>query len=587
MSVATFLLVSLFVVTAIESATCPSDGKNCNLVFQSNAFKDFNLSQKCGLFVFFIAPQVLTLDPTVQLNTPVRIYCPKSCSASCSQSPTTVPAQKFTTTATSFKLTAAPFRKTSVQDSTFKTLMAQTRFSSSASNGLSRYEKYNATRTQIKAHNSLYAQNKSKFKMAVNKFSVATENEMPALKLLLPDITFTTVEPMSPRKRRQTVNETVDWRSWLTPILDQGTCGACWAFSLIGMLEGFFALRNVSTPCLAVQQLISCNTAVDSTYRVANRGCNGGYFQAIQDFLSQVAASYLQSTGLRSASAIPFVGSEPTCSATRFSASAPKILSFDTGYLSNVTSIVAINKLEQRVRRGPVAVGMAVSTDLYSYESGIYDGPCGNTINHAVVLVGFTSTYWIIRNSWGSNWGENGYIRILRTPGFDRCKLYSYWAQASVVGSYDNATQGPVGLPGHNYIVNDTLGATESSTSSSKECCGGECCDSEEDEDCDEEDYEAGYFQLQMPSSSSFTTIKTTPSIRSTSSVGSTESRRTAKLITTTTTATRKMTTTRKTVVQTTPKALRTTTRNSKTTRQDLLPGIFAGIGKKLESFRA
>lgn len=84
----------------------------------------------------------------------------------------------------------------------------------------------------------------------------------------------------------------------MKPILNQLTCGGCWAFSMVAMIEGFFAIRGFNTTSLSVQQLLTCDTSKDATYGVANVGCKGGYFQ--------VAGSYLKVTAERDATDIPF-----------------------------------------------------------------------------------------------------------------------------------------------------------------------------------------------------------------------------------------------------------------------------------------
>ncbi|EPB79800.1 papain family cysteine protease [Ancylostoma ceylanicum] len=196
-------------------------------------------------------------------------------------------------------------------------------------------------------------------------------------------------------------------------------------------------------PALSVQQLLDCDRAVDAGYGVANAGCNGGYFQ--------IAATYMQQKGITSSSQYPFRG----------------------------------EAMEQRVRKGPVAVGMAVNFNIYSYSeafsnvSGIFDGACGPNINHAVVIVGFTPQYWIIRNSWGPSWGENGHIRILRQPT-DPCQLIRYWAQPTEIGTW------PEGSWSGNAVVVPPVDFTTTAEpspedSDENECC--ECCECEDDDD--------------------------------------------------------------------------------------------------------
>ncbi|KIH45223.1 papain family cysteine protease, partial [Ancylostoma duodenale] len=162
----------------------------------------------------------------------------------------------------------------------------------------------------------------------------------------------------------------------------------------------------------------------------------------------------------------------------------PRMKSFDTGYVSveNDTTYALLDEaMEKRVREGPVAVGMAVNPNIYSYSEGIFDGACGADINHAVVIVGFTPQYWIIRNSWGPSWGENGHIRILR-QATDPCQLTRYWAQPTEIGTFAEGS-----WSGNAVVVPPVEDTT--TVPSPEDCCDGECCESNECEDDDDEEY--------------------------------------------------------------------------------------------------
>ncbi|CAJ0604997.1 unnamed protein product [Cylicocyclus nassatus] len=422
-------------------------------------------------------------------RTMVREYCPVTCDycgtvTSASSTSKTKPEELL--------------KEILEHDAEFRELTKEYDLSKDPEDAIERHQLLESSRKEVKEHNALYESGQSTYKMSVNKFSVMKPDELAPLALSLPPPTPLADIPPIMRRKRQTDNSTVDYRQYMQPVANQLDCGGCWAFSMAAALEGFFALKNYDIPTLSVQQLLDCDRATSSEYGVSNLGCDGGYFQ--------VAAEYLKIKGLTSDMAYPFSGeSSTTCQLSSPSAS-PKMKRFDAGYVipNNATIAAALDKaMEERVRKGPVAVGMAVNTNIYSYSEGIYDGLCGATINHAVVIVGFTPEYWIVRNSWGASWGESGHIRILRHNG-DPCKLTRYWAQPTEIVS---PTQGPTG-PGNAIVVNTDATDTESTT---KDCCDGQCCDWC---DCEDEDDDDDFFTTEREDSLD-TTTQTTAEVTS------------------------------------------------------------------------
>ncbi|CAI2345713.1 unnamed protein product [Caenorhabditis sp. 36 PRJEB53466] len=409
-----------------------------------------SLEYKCQFPIFIAKSDILSLDATVSVTMKIGEYCQKTCcsvmqttqpttpsTSPSTTTPTTTP--EPTTTTTVYQSPLDKFNAVMNADGAFKSLMDEINFSSSASEGLERYQVYSETKKQVDEHNIAYNLGLSTFEMTVNSFSVALEGEVAPLTLSLDALQPTaTASPSTvvARKKRDTA-VTVDWRPYMKPILNQLTCGGCWAFSMVAMVEGFFAIQGYNTSSLSVQQLLTCDTSTDPTYGIANIGCKGGYFQ--------VAGTYLEASAERNSEDIPFD------------------LEFDDGFVSgNLTAsqlITMEEDIEEKVRKGPVSVGMAVSQDIYSYSSGVYDGDCGSTINHAVVIVGFTDDYWIIRNSWGDTWGEDGYFRVKRAAGRDPCKLYSYWSQATAIGSEESYV--PPKASGGEFVVPSTHTITQ------------------------------------------------------------------------------------------------------------------------------
>lgn len=184
-------------------------------------------------------------------------------------------------------------------------------------------------------------------------------------------------------------NGAVDWRGNMNAVRDQGQCGSCWSFAAIATTEGRYSVKHGSKVQLSEQQLVDCGSAVGC------QGCNGGW--------ASKALSYLQSAGGSVArSAYPYTGRDGSC--RKGIAAAAK-----------VTGVSGVSNAKTSIAGGPIAVYLEANSGFMSYTGGIYNGVCGQ-YNHAVTVVGWgvsgATEYWIIRNSWGSNWGESGHIRV-------------------------------------------------------------------------------------------------------------------------------------------------------------------------------
>jgi len=184
----------------------------------------------------------------------------------------------------------------------------------------------------------------------------------------------------------------VDWSGKLTtPVKDQGYCGSCWAFSATEQIESDVMRTLGKSYVLSPQQITSCAT---SAY-----GCNGGW--------TEVAYSYVKSAGgIELNSDYPYssyYGATGTCKAT-----ASKFVATVTSY----TTISGETNMANYVKAtGPLSVCLDASS-WNSYTGGIMTS-CGNNVDHCVQAVGVdTSSYWKVRNSWGTSWGESGYIRL-------------------------------------------------------------------------------------------------------------------------------------------------------------------------------
>lgn len=203
----------------------------------------------------------------------------------------------------------------------------------------------------------------------------------------------------------------VDWRnhtpSVLSPVKSQGGCGSCWAFAAAQAIESSIALNTGILLDLSPQQLNSC------TPNPHKCGGSGGCMGATP----QLAFDYTLKMGLSDIWNYPYqsgiTGGTGEC---RENQTAPAAMI--TGYQGVERN--SGKALEEAVaKHGPISVSVDAS-DWFMYSDGIFDG-CNKTnpdINHAVQLVGYgeenSTKYWIVRNSWGAEWGEQGFMRLRR-----------------------------------------------------------------------------------------------------------------------------------------------------------------------------
>ena len=205
----------------------------------------------------------------------------------------------------------------------------------------------------------------------------------------------------------QALPSAYDWcatHGGCTSVKNQGECGSCWAFATVGPMEGLLQAAGQTTD-LSEQYLVSCNTE--------DWGCGGGWFA--HDYHWNTRPPGESQAGAVLESAFPYVASDAPCAGPY--THPHKIISWHyvDGY-----SVPSVDAIKQAIYdHGPVAAAICVGDAFRSYPGGVFQieesSQCGsNDVNHAIVLVGWNDAEqtWTLRNSWGTGWGESGYMRI-------------------------------------------------------------------------------------------------------------------------------------------------------------------------------
>lgn len=267
---------------------------------------------------------------------------------------------------------------------------------------------------KVAKHNQRYEKGLVSYKLGLNKYADMLHHEfvntMNGYNRTKPGLTQTSggkkeegayfISPANVQLPKH-----VDWRQKgaVTPVKDQGHCGSCWAFSTTGSLEGQHSRRSGVLVSLSEQNLVDCSTAY------GNNGCNGG--------LMDNAFRYIKDNGgIDTEKTYPYEAVDDSChfQPTNVGATDKGFVDIPQGDEKKLMEAVATI--------GPVSVAIDASHESFQfYTDGVYyDEQCSSEeLDHGVLVVGYGTDpsgqdFWLVKNSWGTTWGDQGYIKMAR-----------------------------------------------------------------------------------------------------------------------------------------------------------------------------
>uniref|UniRef100_A0A1L8DPC9 cathepsin L n=1 Tax=Nyssomyia neivai TaxID=330878 RepID=A0A1L8DPC9_9DIPT len=276
-----------------------------------------------------------------------------------------------------------------------------------------RFEIFKDNKHKIARHNQRYEDGKVTYKLGLNKYADLLHHEFVAklngfnktafnnhIAEYPTELGVTYIEPAN-----VDVPETIDWRKKgaVTGVKDQGHCGSCWSFSATGALEGQHFRKTGVLVSLSEQNLVDCSG------KYGNNGCNGG--------LMDNAFRYIKDNGgIDTEKTYPYEGIDDTCKYNPKNSGAT-----DKGFVDIPTGNEQ-KMLKAVATMGPVSVAIDASHESFQlYSSGVYFEPecSAEELDHGVLVVGYGTDetgedYWLVKNSWGTSWGDKGYVKMAR-----------------------------------------------------------------------------------------------------------------------------------------------------------------------------
>jgi len=259
----------------------------------------------------------------------------------------------------------------------------------------------------VLGHNQFSGMNSAEFKTYLGYSNGYTSTERSAMKSNLRG-SFSVALPLS------ALPVSVDWieKGAVTPVKDQGQCGSCWSFSTTGALEGAYFTKFGELPSFSEQQLVDCDML---RHGGKDHGCNGGLMDNAFEWIEK-------NGGLCVEFDYPYVSGETQtngdCQKTCTEFSKSQINSYVDVMPSSDAAMMTALSLQ------PVAVAIeADQREFQLYKSGVFTGACGTNLDHGVLVVGYGTLsgddYYMVKNSWSTSWGANGYILFGRGPQYN------------------------------------------------------------------------------------------------------------------------------------------------------------------------
>jgi len=280
-----------------------------------------------------------------------------------------------------------------------------------------RYEIFTANLRRIEKLNS---QTYRSTKFGVTKFADLTPEEFKNTYLSSLPFVVDPSWPMGNEYSTQTIQDLPDSWDWrtkgaVTGVKNQGDCGSCWAFSTTGNIEGQWFLGGNPLVGLSEQNLVDCDHECMEYQgeQVCDSGCDGGLMPNAFNYV-------LKNNGIDTEASYSYTGEDGTCQSSATIGATIKNWTMIPGNEDQMAAYL--------VNQGPVSI--AVDAELWQYYiGGVFEFPwCGTNLDHGVLIVGYGNStdwigeeidFWWIKNSWGEDWGESGYIRMEK--GSDQC----------------------------------------------------------------------------------------------------------------------------------------------------------------------
>jgi len=262
----------------------------------------------------------------------------------------------------------------------------------------SRFTVFRENFRNIVVHNADRSQN---FTMGVNQFTDLTPEEFKAQMIRGLKAPVGSFGCGSYSNSASGAPASIDWRTKgaVTTVKDQGQCGSCWTFSSTGAMEGAWAIAKGQLIDLAEQELVDC-----AGLKYGSMGCNGGQMEGAFKFIIE--------NGQCAASSYPYTAKDGSCH------SCPVVAHASACYDVKPNDQLS---LKAAVAKQPIAVAIEADTKYFqSYSGGVLtSSSCGTSLDHGVLTVGYGEEngqkYWLVKNSWGTSWGEQGYVKIARS----------------------------------------------------------------------------------------------------------------------------------------------------------------------------